>query len=156
MLKQVPYSRLHRKASVWVLNISRGEDSTTSLGILFQSSITPTIKKFFQMLVWNFLCSSFRPLLLVLLLCISKKSLAPSICLLPVFGYLYYQILSQSSLPQADRPGLLSLSSYGRFSRHLIIFMVLHWFPSRRSLSVLNWGNLNWTLQSKCGLTRAK
>jgi len=40
MLKQVPYSRLHRKASVWVLNISRGEDSTPSLGILFQCSVT--------------------------------------------------------------------------------------------------------------------
>jgi len=53
LLKQVPYSRLHRKVSRGVLNISRG-DSTTSLGSLFQCSVTV---KFFLVLVWNFPCS---------------------------------------------------------------------------------------------------
>lgn len=42
--------------------------STTSLGNLFQCSITFTMKKFSYMVVGKFLCSSFRPLLLVLLL----------------------------------------------------------------------------------------
>ena len=33
VLKQVPYSRLHRRVSRWVLNISREGDSTISIGI---------------------------------------------------------------------------------------------------------------------------
>ena len=37
LLKQVPYSRLHRKASRAVLSTYREADSTTSLGSLFQS-----------------------------------------------------------------------------------------------------------------------
>ena len=49
-LKQVPYSRLHRKASRGILNISRG-DSTTPLDNLFQYSITVIVKKFFLMFI---------------------------------------------------------------------------------------------------------
>ena len=56
--KAVPYSRLHRKASTWVLSISRGGDCTTSLGSLCQDSVTLPVKKFFLIFVWNFLCSS--------------------------------------------------------------------------------------------------
>jgi len=41
LLKQVPYSRLHRKVSKQVLNNSREGDSTTSLGNLFQSVLCP-------------------------------------------------------------------------------------------------------------------
>ena len=37
---RVTYSRLHRTLSRWVLNISREGDSTTSLGSLFQCSVT--------------------------------------------------------------------------------------------------------------------
>lgn len=44
LLKQVPYSRSHRKASRRVLNISREGGSTTSLGSLFQHSITLKVK----------------------------------------------------------------------------------------------------------------
>ena len=55
------------------------------LGNLFQFSTTLTIKKFFCMLVWNFLYSSFRPLLLVLSLHITERSLVSSICLPPHF-----------------------------------------------------------------------
>ena len=36
LLKQVPYSRSHRKVSRWVFSISREGDSTTPLGSLFQ------------------------------------------------------------------------------------------------------------------------
>jgi len=41
------YSRLHRTASRQVLSISREGDSTTSLGSLFQCSVTLRGKKFF-------------------------------------------------------------------------------------------------------------
>jgi len=46
---RVTYSRLHRTLSRWVLNISRDGDSTTSLGSLFQCSVTLRGKKFFLM-----------------------------------------------------------------------------------------------------------
>ena len=58
LLKQVPCSRSHRKASRQVLNISIKGDSTSSLGNLFQCSIILTVKRF-CMFVWNILCSSF-------------------------------------------------------------------------------------------------
>ena len=50
LLKQVPYSRLQRKVSRWVLSISRG-DSATSLGSLFQCSVTFSSMKFFLVLL---------------------------------------------------------------------------------------------------------
>ena len=46
---RVTYSRLHRTSSRRVLNISRKGDSTTSLGSLFQCSVTLRGKKFFLM-----------------------------------------------------------------------------------------------------------
>jgi len=61
-----------------VLNISREGDSTTSLGSLFQCSITFRGKKFFLMFSWNFPCFSLCPLPLVLLLGTTEKSLASS------------------------------------------------------------------------------
>jgi len=75
---RVTYSRLHRTASRRVLNISREEDSTTSLGSLFQCSSTLRGKKFFLMFRWNFLCFHLCPLPLVLLLGTTEKSLVPS------------------------------------------------------------------------------
>lgn len=45
LLKLVHYSRWHRKASGWVLKISRKSNSTTSLGSQFQGSGTLTVKK---------------------------------------------------------------------------------------------------------------
>jgi len=75
---RVTYSRLHRTASRRVFNIPREEDSTTSLGSLFQCSITLGRKKFFLMLRWNFLCFSLYLLPLVLSLGTTKKSVAPS------------------------------------------------------------------------------
>jgi len=53
-------------------------DSTTSLGSLFQGSITLRGKKFFLIFRQNFLCFSLCPLPLVLLLSTTEKSLAPS------------------------------------------------------------------------------
>jgi len=89
LLKKVPYHRSHKYTSRWVLNISIAGDSTTSLGNLFQCSITLTMKKFFHMiLVWNFLCLSVRLLFLVLSLCTMEKSMASSICLTSPIRYL--------------------------------------------------------------------
>ena len=73
----ITYSRLHRTLSRQVLNISREGDSTTSLGSLFQFSVTLRGKKFFLMFRWNFLCFSLCPLPLVLSLGTTEKSLAP-------------------------------------------------------------------------------
>jgi len=75
---RVTQSRLHRTAARWVLNISREGDSTASLGSLGQGSVTLTGKKFFLVFSWNFLCFSLCPLLLVLSLGTTEKSLAPS------------------------------------------------------------------------------
>ena len=77
----------HRKASRRVLNISREGDSTASVCSLLQCSVTLTVKKFFHIFVWNFLCSSFWPVLLVLSVHTTENSLASSSCLL-LFRYL--------------------------------------------------------------------
>ena len=97
----------------------------------------------FHILVWNFLCSNFRLLLLVLSLHITEKSLASSICLPPPCRYLWTFIRSLLSLlfPRLNRPGLLSLFSYGRCSRTFIIFVAFCWTPSRRSLSFFKLGS---------------
>jgi len=75
---RVTYSRLHRTLSRQVLNISREGDSTTSLGSVFQCSVTLRGKKFFLMFRRNFPCFILCPLPLVLSLGITEKSLAPS------------------------------------------------------------------------------
>lgn len=54
-----PYSMLLRIVSRWLLSNSREGDSATSLGILFQSSVTLTVKKIFLMSRWNLLYFSF-------------------------------------------------------------------------------------------------
>ena len=59
-----------------VLNISREGDATTSLGSLFQGSVTLRVKKCFLVFNWNFLCFSLCPLPLVLSLGTTEKSLA--------------------------------------------------------------------------------
>ena len=87
LLKQVPYNRLHRQASRWVLNISIEGGSTTSLGSLFLCSNTHSVKKFFHRFVWNSLYSNFRPLRLILLQHTTEESLASSICLPFSFRY---------------------------------------------------------------------
>ena len=126
-----------------VLNISIEGDSTTSLGGLFQCSITLPVKKFFHMLVQNFLCSSFKPLLLDLSLCTTEKSLASSICLpLPLDSYKHLSVDDDEHL--SDPLSVLSpcWTDPGYFaSPHMRdapgIFAALLWTP-RRSLSFLN------------------
>ena len=88
LLKQVFYNKLHRWVSRQALDIFLEGDSITPLGNLFQCSVTLTIKKFFCMFVWNFLCSSFKPLLLVLLLLTTVKSMVSPIYLPPPFRHL--------------------------------------------------------------------
>ena len=86
---RVTQSRLHRTASRWVLNFSREGDSTTSLGNLFQCSVTLRVKKFFLMFSWNFLCFSLCPLPLVLSLGTTEKKPTFSSCpWLPQAGWI--------------------------------------------------------------------
>ena len=58
-LKQIPYSRLHRKVSSQVLNISREGSSTTSLGSLFQFFITLIVRelKSFSLCLYGTSCA---------------------------------------------------------------------------------------------------
>lgn len=70
--KQVPYNGWHRQAPKWILNISLEGEFMTFLDSLFQCSIILIIKKFFHMLLQNFLHKSFRPLLLALFLHTTK------------------------------------------------------------------------------------
>jgi len=83
------------------------EDPAAFLVNVFQRSDTFTVQKFFITFVWNFLCCSFCPLLLVLLLYITEKSLASFTCLLPI-SYLSALMRSaphlQPSLLQAEQP----------------------------------------------------
>jgi len=75
---RVTQSRLHSTASRRGWNISREGDSATSLGSLGQGSVTLSVKKFFLMFSWSFLCFSLCPLPLVLSLGTAETSLALS------------------------------------------------------------------------------
>lgn len=66
---RLTYSRLYRIESLQVFNISREDDSITSLGSLFQ--------KLFLVFRWSHLCFSLCSLPLVLLLVTTKNSMAP-------------------------------------------------------------------------------
>ena len=85
--KQAPYSRLHRLASRKVFTISREGEFRTSMGSLFQCSITLTEKKFLHILVRSFLCSSLWLFPLVLSPQTTEKRLPISLCL-PHLRYL--------------------------------------------------------------------
>ena len=103
---RVTYSRLHRTLSRQVLNISREKESTTSLGNLFQGSVTLRVKKFFLMFRQNFLCFSLCPLPLVLLLGTTEKF--DPILLTPTLKIIIgiYKVPSQPSLLQAEQAQL--------------------------------------------------
>ena len=90
-------TKLHRKASRQILNISGGDYCTASLGSLLQCSVILKLKIFFLMFTWNILCSSLCPLLLILSLRTVEKSLAPS-TLYQLFRYLQALIKSPLSL----------------------------------------------------------
>ena len=74
--KAVPYSRLHRRASRWVLNAFREGDSTAFLGNLCQCSANLKVK-FQSSFTRNFLCFSLCPLSLGLLPGTTNRSMAP-------------------------------------------------------------------------------
>jgi len=59
--KQVPYSRLHRKVSRWVLNISREENSATSLLDVFQCFVNLKVKNFFSHVQMELVVFQFVP-----------------------------------------------------------------------------------------------
>jgi len=67
-----------QQAAQDLVQADREGDSTTSLGSLFQCSVTLRGKKFFLMFRWNLLCFSLCPLPLVLSLGTTEKSLALS------------------------------------------------------------------------------
>ena len=137
----VPFSSSHRWASRCVLYISKEGYSTTSLGNLLLCCITFTIKNFFCMFVWNFLCSSFRPLLLVLSLHTTEKSLASSLCLPLPLRYLQTFIRSppQSSFLQAEQIQVTPPFLIKEMLRPFITFVELCWTHSRRSLCGFFW-----------------
>lgn len=116
-----------------------------------QCPVTLKIQKFFHMLVWNFWCLSFRPLLLVLLLCTTKKSLVSSICLPPPFRI--NCILTQFSFPQPEQTQVM---------QPFLLWEMLHCLCGspldsfQDILVFLNWGPENWRQDSKCSLTRAE
>ena len=120
-------------------NMSKDENSTASLGILCQCSVTLTMKGFLLMFGRNRLVFSLWPLPLVLSLSTSGKSLAVS-SLLPLFRDSYRfdeRFLLEPSLLQSH-----NVSSYGRCSSHLIIFVASGWTLSSSSASVLYWGKV--------------
>lgn len=88
---------LLRIVSRWLWNISREGDSETSLGNLFQGSVTLTVKIFFLMFRQNFLWLSLCLVSVVLPLGTNEKSLAPY-SWHPPFRYLHTLIRSPPSL----------------------------------------------------------
>ena len=149
---RVTCSRLHRTLSRRILNISREGDSTTSLGNLFQCSVTHRVKKFFLMFRWNFLCFILCPLLLVLSLGTTEESgpilLTPTlqIFITSTFSLVFFRL---------NKPSSLSFSSQDRCYSPLIL-VALHWTLSSSSSSFLKWVAQNWTQYSRWGLTRAE
>ena len=85
----------------------------------------------------NLLCSSFRPLLLVLPLH-RRRDWPQPFASLWIFININ-QIPSQPSFHQLNRPKLLSLSSYRRCSRPFIIFAACQWTPSEISVFFEQW-----------------
>jgi len=103
---RVTCSRLHRTLTRQVLNISRGGDSTTSLGSLFQCSVTLRGKKFFLMFRRKFLCFSLCPLPLVLSLGTTKRVWPHPLDTHPsdIYKHLLHPLffrLEQAQLPQS-------------------------------------------------------
>lgn len=124
-------------------------DSMTSLGNLFQCCDTLSVK-FFLMLRWNLLCFSLWPLLPILLLSTTGKSLAPSSWHLPL-SYLYVMMRSPLSLLYSTLHWS-SARSISLCSRSLIIFV-----PSAGPSPSAPGGFCTWTQPSRCaslGLSR--
>lgn len=106
----------------------QGGDSTTSLGILCQHSVSHTAWKCCLVLTGRPLCSSFCPLPFVLALGTTQKSLVPSSLYLPFrWVCIHCQVPPHLLFSRLNSPSFLSLSSQERCSSPLFIFVVFHW-----------------------------
>lgn len=85
---RLTYSCLPRTMSIWLWNIPRSGDTTTTLNNLCQCLVSLTVKKLLLSLRGNLLCFTLCLLPLVLLLGTTGKTLPPSF-LHPHFKYLY-------------------------------------------------------------------
>lgn len=135
-----------------VLSTSTDGDSTASLGNLFQRLSTLTIQSVFfcvQMEPHVFTSYPVRS-------CPgSSTTESGSFVFIPshrLFILIYKIPLKISGLKS---PSSLGLSSHGRWSSPLIIFMTIHWtWPSISMSHVL--GGQNWIPHSRCGFTSAE
>lgn len=75
---QAGSSRVSYTMPKWLLNVFKDGDFTISLTSMCQCSVIFTVEKCFLMFRWHLQYFSFCPLLLVLSLVTTKKSLAPS------------------------------------------------------------------------------
>lgn len=124
-------------------------DFTTSLGNLCQFLITCTLNKCFLIFRGNLPCFSLCPLPLVLVLCITEKSLA--LCMLPSGIYRHWWDQPELLLPQPEQTqpswSFVTGAPY-RFSSSFIIFIALCWIFSTLSMSLV--------LQNRCVLSSAE
>jgi len=155
---RLTYSRLLSTVSRQGLNISRGGESTTSLGRLCQLLITLTVIMFFLMFKWNFLHLNLCPWRLVLSLGTTEKA---SSSLLPPHQVFIHvgKIPLSLFFSRLNSPSSLSLSAYERCPGPLIIFMAIHWSSSSMSTSLFYWGAQKRTQHPRCvsaGLSRGQ
>ena len=140
--KQATQSRVPRPTSWQLLLISVGKNSTASLGSLCQSFITRTAQKCFLVFGVSLLCTSLCPLLLVLSLGTSKKSLALS--------YFHFPGVYRHSWDPAEPPPGWTVPAFSLLTFSLrevlqsfIIFLALWWTQSYVFISQLHeegWG----------------
>ena len=120
----------------------------TTLGSLCQGLTTLRAKNSFPRSDLNLPSFSLKPLLLVLSLQALVKSPSPALLQAPSG--------TKRLFSRLNSPSSLSLPSQERCSSPLIIFMVLLWPHSDRSMSVLCWGLQSCMQDSRWGLTRAE
>lgn len=139
-----PSSRLSRTTSRWLLKISKGGDSTTTLENLFDhphsTEVLPDVHM--EFLVFWFVS-------LVLVLGTTEKSLGPSSLNSQVF--ISIAKIPPSLFSRLDGPNSLSLSSQEtlQYLHHLCRTL------SITSRSLLYWGDQRWIQHSKHGFTSA-
>ena len=147
LLQLISYSSLHRKASMWILNIPGEADITTSLSSLCQCSATLKVKNFFLVSRWNFLCSNLCLLPLIHITGHQQKNPDP-ISMIPTHKVFISinKIPSRSSFLLAGQSHVSSLFSHKWDTPGL----------SPEIPSYLNRGSQKWTQYSRCGLTRTE
>lgn len=134
----------------WLLNISKGRDSTTLLGCLCQCSVTPTVKKYFLMFRGNLLCFS---LFHWLWSCHWAPLKEPGSVLFATSFKCFYTILTSSWAfsSQAERCQLSQPFLIEEILQTSIPSVTLGWIlPIILSLVL---GTQNWTQHCRCGIT---